>query len=544
MGHTDPVGLLGIEGIEQEAVLGRGAFGVVYRAWQPALQRPVAVKVLSGAFDPPALRRFERECATVGSLSGEPGIVTVYAAGRTSDGSPFLVMPYLPGGSLADRLGAGPLPPGEVASIGVAIARALGSAHRRGVLHLDVKPANVLLDTEGRPHLADFGIARFVDAEQQGHTATVAGTPGFAAPEIFDGRTPTPRSDVYGVGATLHALAGGRTPFTLSRAGGLSGLLHQIAHQDPPDLRAVGVPSELAAVIERAMAKDPRDRFATMEELVDALGPLASTLAAGPAPAPVASGDADRPRQQDDPGTLDEQELLGAGPPRHLDAVPASDGTVLATGRDRRPPRPQPAPPPVGAVAGGAGAASSTPVELEPAGGAQDGALRRRRWLALAAVVVVLVVVSGGIAAMVAGDGDEGDAVIEDLAAAEPTSVEDEVLFEWLSAVGSIDRRLSLARADFAGICRDGLERLEQDFGGVEVNAARLIPTGLSNALSAQSEPARSLWVELVDATITRYRDCAAEVLPPERDQELSARIEQARSRLLALLEERAAVDG
>lgn len=268
------MGLLGIEGIEDESVLGRGAYGVVYRAFQSNLKRPVAVKVLVGAFDDRALRRFARECATIGSLSGQPGILTIYSAGHTDSGSPYLIMPLLEGGSLADRLRDGPVPVDKVVRYGVALGRALDAAHQHGILHLDVKPGNVLLDRWDQPQLADFGIARFLEGEQAGHTATTAGTPGFAAPEIFDGREPSVSSDVYGLGATLHALASGRSPFSASGAGGLSGLLRQIAEQPPPDLRPFGVPDELCRILERAMAKDPSDRYPTMAQLVEALEAL------------------------------------------------------------------------------------------------------------------------------------------------------------------------------------------------------------------------------------------------------------------------------
>lgn len=269
---------LGIDGLEQETIVARGAFGVVYRAWQPSLHRHVAVKVIVGAFDEAALRRFERECATVGSLSQVPGILPVYAVGRTAEGSPYLVMPFVDGGSLADRVAAGPMPPADVVSYGIRIGRALAAAHERGVLHLDVKPANVLTGEGGHAQLVDFGISRFVDDERGGHTATIAGTPGYADPAIFAGHQPVAASDVYGLGATMHALAGGRAPFSASDAGGLKSLLGRITGDPPPDLRSCAVPDELCRVIERAMMKEPADRYRTMTEMVEALEAVAREL--------------------------------------------------------------------------------------------------------------------------------------------------------------------------------------------------------------------------------------------------------------------------
>lgn len=533
--HTGHVGLLGIEGIEQETVLGRGAFGVVYRAWQPTLQRHVAVKVLIGAFDEPALRRFERECATVGSLSEQPGILTVHAAGRTAEGSPYLVMPYLPGGSLADRLKEGPLPPADVVAVGIAVGGALSVAHARNVLHLDVKPGNILLDGQGRPQLVDFGIARFIDAEQRGHTATVAGTPGFAAPEIFDGRQPTVRSDIYGLGATLHALAAGRTPFTLSAAGGLSGLLHQIANEDPPDLRPHGVPDPLASVVDRAMAKDPDERFPTMDELVNALEGVQLDAgwasddrphAALPQPIGViASGDAE-------PETLDEARIA---PHRASSAAPltrAGLGEVTITPRpstdptDRTDPVDGPSVVPITAT----GSDEAEPPEDDAAPGRRG----QRRMAGVVAVGITLVAVT--VAAVTfAGSGGRAQPIPPaEAPTTEPVAVTEGPglgeLQEWLGEVRSFENVVPFAAVEGTGVlCEEELAQLDERFGPAPTAAGPVIPEGLDDPLAAQPEEARSLWSENIDATMRRLHRCAAGDLTTEEDETFRDRMEEAR---------------
>jgi serine/threonine protein kinase len=149
----------GYQDVEQ---IGAGGFGAVYRARQPAFDRTVAVKVLNGRLDDEAtLRRFQRECQALGSVSSHPNIVPVYDAGGTPQGQPYMVMAFIRRGSLAQRLAvAGRLPWTEVAELGVKLAGALHSAHLAGVLHRDIKPENILVSDYGEPLLADFGIAQ------------------------------------------------------------------------------------------------------------------------------------------------------------------------------------------------------------------------------------------------------------------------------------------------------------------------------------------------------------------------------------------------
>ncbi len=263
---------LGIPGLLQPEVIGRGGFGTVYRVSEPEFGREVAVKIIQDRVDDDNQRRaFVRECRAMGTLSGHPHIVTVHRGGTTEHGEPYIVMDLMAAGSLADRLaGEGALPWNEVLEIGVAVAGALETAHRTGILHLDVKPANVLMSRYGEPKLADFGISRM-----PGVTATtdgrIAASIAFAAPErLLDG-TAVPASDIYALGATLHTLLTGEPAFATKPGEDLLVAIARIVREPVPDLRTQGVPDPLALVVERLMAKSPLDRFATASDAAFAL---------------------------------------------------------------------------------------------------------------------------------------------------------------------------------------------------------------------------------------------------------------------------------
>ena len=270
MDHPGRVRTLDIPGIEDLEPLGRGGFGTVYRGWQPSLRREVAVKVLDAPMlDADSERRFEREAMAMGSLSGHPNVVPVYAAGAV-DGRPYLVMPLLRDGSLQDRLGAGTLRPEEVVSTGRGVADALVAAHAAGILHRDVKPANVLHTSHGAAQLADFGVARVADTTNTMGGPVVA-TVAYAAPEVLAGEPATERSDLYSLGATLYAAATGRPPYEAGPDDTPMSLAIRVMSAEPPDLRAAGVPAALVEVIERAMAREPQDRYGSAAELRQAL---------------------------------------------------------------------------------------------------------------------------------------------------------------------------------------------------------------------------------------------------------------------------------
>jgi serine/threonine-protein kinase PknK len=277
-----PSGAPAVPGVELLELIGRGGSGAVYRGRQAQLGRDVAVKVVSARGTPEASQaRWRREVSALSRLSNHPNIVSVYDGGTTADGSPYLVMPYVPGGTLKDRLRSGPLPPAEAARVGAKLAGALASSHAAGVLHRDVKPENVLLSPYGEPQLADFGIARMAD----GTTTTGAdlqATIPYAAPEILDGRTATEAADVYGLGATLHACLTGSPPYVAGPDEHMVALVGRVLTQPPPSLVEHGVPVPLAEVVGRAMARDPERRQGSAAELRRELDAVADRLSASP----------------------------------------------------------------------------------------------------------------------------------------------------------------------------------------------------------------------------------------------------------------------
>ena len=258
---------LGIQGVADPVLIGRGAFGEVYRASQPRLNRLVAVKVLSTVLDRPALDRFEREGFAMGTLAGHPNIVQVLAVGATPSGRPYLLMPYLEAGSL-DRLGRLPWP--RALSYAVRLCGALHTAHGAGVLHRDLKPGNVLLSDFGEPLLADFGISR-VDGSYETTGGAVTASVPFAAPEILVGEPASVVADVYSLGATLHSMLSGEPPFPRRTDEELVSQYLRISREPPPDLRALEIPEAVCAAVEHALAKQPEDRPATAEAFGKAL---------------------------------------------------------------------------------------------------------------------------------------------------------------------------------------------------------------------------------------------------------------------------------
>ncbi len=301
---------LGIEGITDAVRIGAGGYGTVYRARQEAFDRTVAVKVLRApAFDEDVRRRFDRECRALGSLSGHPHIVAVHASGVAASGLCYLVMEYLSGGTLAQRLAVGgPLPAGEVAGIGVKLAGALAAAHTAGVLHRDLKPENVLVSAYGEPQLVDFGVAHVegVSATQSG---SITGTLAHAAPEVLSGEGGQEAADVYSLASTLYALLAGQAPFVRAGEVAFFPLMARVLTEPPPDLRPRGVPAPLWQILEQALVKDPARRTATAGALAEALRTDLRTSETGPISliAPVAvvpEVPGDSGPDPDDPGTV------------------------------------------------------------------------------------------------------------------------------------------------------------------------------------------------------------------------------------------------
>jgi hypothetical protein len=252
--------------------VGRGAMGVVYRATEDALNRPVALKMIlagahAGTHD---LARFQREVQTVATLR-HPNIVQIYAVGETG-GLPYCALEFVEGGTLADRLRSGPLDPPAAARLVADLARAVHYAHQKGIVHRDLKPANVLIDADGRPKIADFGLAKFGDNSSLTGSAAVLGTPAYMAPEQADGRGKTvgPAADIYSLGAMLYECLTGRPPF---KAGSALETLQQVLHDDPTGVRRSrpDVPRDLETVALKCLEKDPARRYPSAEALADDL---------------------------------------------------------------------------------------------------------------------------------------------------------------------------------------------------------------------------------------------------------------------------------
>ncbi len=282
---------LGIPGLEDAVEIARGGFATIYRARQPAFRRDVAVKVLHAQHLTDEGRlRFERECEAMGSLSAHPGIATLFDAGFTTDSRPYLVMEYRPTGSLADRLERGaPLDWEQATAVAVQIAGALESAHRAGVLHRDVKPANILVSGFGDAELTDFGIA-VLDDKRDTRSGELLASLVHAAPELLDGERPSPASDVYSLGSTLFELLSGQSAFGPSPDEMAVATVRRVADDPVPDLREQGVPDEVCAVVEQSMRKDPAERPLSAAALATELN--RAREANGAAPVPVRVGEA------------------------------------------------------------------------------------------------------------------------------------------------------------------------------------------------------------------------------------------------------------
>ena len=257
---------LAAAGFDDALVVGRGGFGVVYRCKQRSLGRTVAIKVLSSDLDVENRERFLREGYAMGRLSGHPNIVNILQVGVTSSGRPYIVMPYHPNDSLAVKVRRdGPLPWPEVVRVGVKLAAALETAHHSGTLHRDVKPGNILMTEYGEPQLTDFGIARIAGGFETA-TGAFTGSLAFTAPEVLEGKPPTPNSDVYGLGAAMFAMLTGRAAFERRTGEEIVAQFLRISSQPIPDLRPQGIPDDVCAALEHAMSADPAARPSTAAE--------------------------------------------------------------------------------------------------------------------------------------------------------------------------------------------------------------------------------------------------------------------------------------
>lgn len=251
--------------------IGEGGMAVVYKGFQQSLNRYVAIKTLRTdlAQDEQFVARFRREALAVAELN-HPNILHVYDAG-VAYGLYYIVMAYVDGGSLRDLITQGPLEIDYAVSIAAQIADALDHAHRQGIIHRDVKSNNILISRDGRPLLTDFGIAKALH-ESQGLTRTgmSIGTPEYMAPEQIQGQQVDGRTDIYALGNVLYEMLVGWAPFATTTP--VAALYKQVNEPPPPIRQAnIHVPAWLEAIVNKALAKRPQDRFQTAGEFAQAL---------------------------------------------------------------------------------------------------------------------------------------------------------------------------------------------------------------------------------------------------------------------------------
>jgi hypothetical protein len=356
-----------------ESHLGSGATSAVWRARDLDLGRLVAIKALFGSgVDPDLAGRFEREGQILGRLS-HPNVVPVFATGNDA-GRPYLVMAYVDGQSLDRVLADGPLPVDDALALAADVAAGLAAAHRAGVVHRDVKPANIVCGTDGVPRLVDFGIARADDLTAMTRADSVLGTASYLSPEQARGEVPGPSSDVYALGCVLYELLTGRPPF---QGDSPLGVAYKHVHEAPVPPRSLrpDVPPVVEAVVLRSLAKSPADRYPGGAELEADL----RRARAGEAPAAATAAMA----------PLSADETVAMAPVAATAAMPA-DGTMLL--------------PAVGAVATGAVGAAEV-IDPSPLAPAQRRS--RRPWgiaAAAAAAIVVLALLLGHLG----GNGGSG----------------------------------------------------------------------------------------------------------------------------------------
>ncbi|HTU91697.1 MAG TPA: serine/threonine-protein kinase, partial [Gemmataceae bacterium] len=253
-------------------LMGVGKTATVYQARQLRLGRVVALKLLSGGWPSAAeaQRRFQAEIEAAASQN-HPHVVQVFEVG-THQGHPFLVMEYCAGGSLAERLRDGPLPPRRAAELIELLARTLHSVHANCFVHRDLKPANILFDGEGRPKVADFGVVKRLDtAETPTPVGSLLGTPPYLAPEQIDGSAPAGfRCDVYALGAILYECLIGRPPF---RADSVADTLFDVLSREPmrPRLADPRLPRDLETICLKCLEKEPAQRYGSALELAEDL---------------------------------------------------------------------------------------------------------------------------------------------------------------------------------------------------------------------------------------------------------------------------------
>ncbi|GAC1572329.1 MAG: hypothetical protein NVS3B7_02960 [Candidatus Elarobacter sp.] len=306
-------------------VAGHGGMATVFAAFDTVLERTVAIKLLHRGRDATGVlhERFRREALAEAKIV-HPNVVAVHDVGQNDEGRPYIVMDFVEGRSLQAVVADEPLSSEGTAIAGAQLARALAVAHDLGIVHRDVKPANILIDEQGIPHLTDFGLARVMDQVEAELTApgVLVGTPHYVAPEQARYGYATPKADLYSLGAVLYFSLAGEPPFP--GAGALDVALRRF-EEDPPDLRhrVPEVDPDLAALGHALLARDPDERPAGAAALAEALidvGARLRTLRTATAPVAAPAADA-----QATPTEADGPAMVAAPPPGAsvVTAVPA-----------------------------------------------------------------------------------------------------------------------------------------------------------------------------------------------------------------------------
>jgi beta-lactam-binding protein with PASTA domain len=252
--------------------LGAGGMAEVYLAHDNVLQRDVALKVMSGRYadGEEFVERFKREAQSAAVLS-HPNIVSIYDRGESENGTYYIAMEYLCGGTLKDRiLKRGALPPRTAAAVALQIAEALQAAHEAGVVHRDIKPHNVLVTEAGNVKVGDFGIARAASSSTMTRTGSILGTAHYISPEQAMGEPVGPQSDLYSLGVVLYEMLTGTLPYDAETSIGIA-MKHVNGHLVPPRELNPEVPRGMNAVVMRLLEKNPGDRYADAEELIEDL---------------------------------------------------------------------------------------------------------------------------------------------------------------------------------------------------------------------------------------------------------------------------------
>jgi hypothetical protein len=428
-----------LPGFTSVRVLGSGGFADVFLFEQNMPRRQVAVKVmLPEVVNEQVRRMFQVEADLMAKLSAHPSILTVYEAGVSSDGRPYLVM-ELCSSSLGQRYRSEPLPVAEVLRIGVKIAGALHTAHEQGILHRDVKPSNILLTAYGAPVLSDFGIS----ASTRGNAAidAVGLSIPWSAPEVLSEATQgTVASEVWALSATLYSLLAGRSPF--EQPGGASSpgdLARRIAKAKLAPIGRSDVPASLERILARGMAKDPAQRPASALELLRELQAVETELGLSQTSAEIAMAEwaGDYSRDSDDRTVLHASAATGTG---------HGSGPGTAAGRRRRASASTAARAGSGSGSGGAGGPSSGSADRHPtrtsrdtgehwgtsAGTGRSGGNGRGRGIRTAVIVAASVVVAGGLAAGgIALSQQDAGRSIPSVGEISATTTDGRILFSW-----------------------------------------------------------------------------------------------------------------